>query len=58
MSDHQNEPSEEQKKQMYDSLPQEHKEKMSYTEWVMQGYSNQYEKWMPWIEDKYLEWYN
>jgi hypothetical protein len=48
------EPSEEQKRKLYDDLPHEQKEKQSYTEWVKEGYNNQYEKWMPWIEDKYL----
>ena len=51
------EPSDEQKKQLYDSLPHEQKEKQSYTEWVKSGYNEQYEKWMPWIEDKYLAWF-
>ena len=51
------EPSDDQKKELYDSLPQEQKEKQSYTEWVKSGYNNQYEKWMPWIEDQYLAWF-
>jgi len=51
------EPSEDQKKKMYDSLPQEQKDKQSYTEWAKSYYNDQYEKWMPWIEDKYLAWF-
>lgn len=51
------EPSEEQKKQMYDNLPSEQKKKQTYTEWVREAYNNQYEKWMPWIEDQYLKWF-
>ncbi len=42
---------------MYDNLSPEQKEKQSYTAWVKDAYSNQYEKWMPWIEDKYLAWF-
>ena len=49
--------SEEQKKQLYDSLPQEQKEKQSYSEWAKEAYHDQYEKWMPWIEDQYLKWF-
>jgi len=51
------EPSEDQKKQLYHSLPHEQKEKQTYTEWVKSGYNNQYERWMPWIEDQYLAWF-
>jgi len=51
------EPSEEQKKAMYDSLSPEHREKQTYMEWVKAGYNNQYEKWMPWLEDQYLAWF-
>lgn len=51
------EPSEEQKKEIYEGLSAEQKQKQSYTEWVKDAYNNQYEKWMPWIEDKYLEWF-
>ena len=53
----QTEPSEEEKKKMYDSLPAEHREKQTYTEWVKEGYNNQYNKWMPWLEDQYLAWF-
>lgn len=48
---------EEQKKHMYDQLPNEDKEKQTYTEWVKEAYGNSYEKWMPWIEDQYLKWF-
>lgn len=51
------EPSEDQKKQLYHSLPHEQKEKQTYTKWVKSGYNNQYERWMPWIEDQYLAWF-
>lgn len=51
------EPSEEQKREIYEGLSAEQKQKQSYTEWVKDAYNNQYEKWMPWIEDKYLEWF-
>jgi len=51
------EPSDEQKREIYDNLSPEQKKKQSYSEWVKDAYNNQYEKWMPWIEDKYLEWF-
>jgi hypothetical protein len=50
------EPTEEQKKQIYDGLPEEQKKKQTYVEWAKEVYHNQYEKWMPWIEDQYLKW--
>jgi hypothetical protein len=50
MSEH----TEDQKKQIYDSLSADQKSKQTYTEWAKDVYHNQYEKWMPWIEDKYL----
>ncbi|KAL8991847.1 MAG: hypothetical protein Q9169_007597 [Polycauliona sp. 2 TL-2023] len=50
-------PSEDQKKAMYENLSPEQKKKQTYTEWVKDAYSNQYENWMPWIEDKYLAWF-
>jgi hypothetical protein len=52
-----NKMSEDQKKQTFDSLPQEKKQGKSYMEWVKDGYHNQYENWMPWIEDQYLKWF-
>ena len=42
---------------MYENLSPEQKKKQTYTEWVKDAYSNQYEHWMPWIEDKYLAWF-
>ncbi|KAL4965543.1 uncharacterized protein BDV14DRAFT_199947 [Aspergillus stella-maris] len=48
---------EEQKRHFYDSLPAEEKEKKSYSEWVKEAYNDQYEKWMPWLEDQYLKWF-
>jgi len=47
----------EQKRQMYDNLPEEQKKKQTYTEWLYGVYANQYENWMPWIEDQYLRWF-
>ena len=47
-------PSDEQKRKLYDDLPSEQKHEQTYAEWVKEGYNNQYEKWMPWIEEKYL----
>lgn len=52
------EPSEEQKKQLYNTLPESQKKQQTYTEWVKEAYNNQYEKWMPWIEDQYLKWFS
>lgn len=26
-------------------------------EWAKNTYNDQYEKWMPWIEDMYLKWF-
>ena len=50
-------PSEEQKKAIYEGLSDDQKKKQTYTEWVKDAYANQYENWMPWIEDKYLAWF-
>ncbi|KAK8902232.1 hypothetical protein QC760_009708 [Botrytis cinerea] len=47
----------EQKKQFYESLSEDQKQKQTYTEWVKEAYNDQYEKWMPWIEDQYLKWF-
>jgi len=52
-----NDHTEEQKKHMYDQLPEEDRKKQSYTEWAKEAYHDQYEKWMPWIEDQYLKWF-
>lgn len=48
---------EEQKKHIYDNLPAEQRQKQTYTEWVKEVYNDQYEKWMPWLEDQYLKWF-
>ncbi|KAL8690969.1 MAG: hypothetical protein Q9218_003707 [Villophora microphyllina] len=50
-------PSEDQKKAIYEGLSDDQKKKQTYTEWVKDAYNNQYENWMPWIEDKYLAWF-
>lgn len=50
-------PTEDQKKAIYEGLSEDQKKKQSYTEWVKDAYNNQYENWMPWIEDKYLAWF-
>lgn len=50
-------PSEDQKKAIYEGLSEDQKKKQSYTEWAMDAYNNQYENWMPWVEDKYLAWF-
>jgi hypothetical protein len=50
-------PTEEQKKEAYNKLPEEQKKKQSYSEWAAQVYAVQYERWMPWIEDQYLRWF-
>ncbi|KAL9596835.1 MAG: hypothetical protein Q9219_005549 [cf. Caloplaca sp. 3 TL-2023] len=50
-------PSEDQKKAIYENLSTDQKQKQTYTEWVKDAYNNQYEHWMPWIEDKYLAWF-
>lgn len=52
-----NQMSEDQKKQTFDSLPEEQKHGKSYLDWLKEGYHNQYENWMPWIEDQYLKWF-
>ncbi|KAL4887324.1 hypothetical protein BJY04DRAFT_175628 [Aspergillus karnatakaensis] len=48
---------EEQKRHFYENLPAEEKEKKTYTEWVKEAYQEQYEKWVPWLEDQYLHWF-
>ncbi|KUL85395.1 hypothetical protein ZTR_07016 [Talaromyces verruculosus] len=48
---------EEQKQHLYNNLPAEMREKKSYSEWVKEAYQEQYEKWVPWIEDQYLKWF-
>lgn len=48
---------EDQKRQFYESLPAEEKQNKSYTQWVQEAYTEQYEKWMPWLEEQYLKWF-
>ncbi|GJP88330.1 hypothetical protein CBS115989_7136 [Aspergillus niger] len=48
---------EEEQRKLYDSLPAEQRNKQSFTEWVKEAYNEQYEKWMPWLEDQYLKWF-
>ncbi|KAK8040953.1 C6 zinc finger protein [Apiospora phragmitis] len=35
----------------------EQEQKQSYMEWAKQKYNEQYESWMPWIEDYFLKWF-
>ncbi|KAI1263607.1 hypothetical protein F5Y18DRAFT_122879 [Xylariaceae sp. FL1019] len=37
--------------------PQTEAEKQSYIEWAKQKYGEQYEAWMPWIEDTFLKYF-
>ncbi|KAL3459061.1 hypothetical protein BJX64DRAFT_291604 [Aspergillus heterothallicus] len=48
---------EEQKRHFYDNLPESEKKSKTYAEWVKEAYNEQYEKWMPWLEDQYLKWF-
>ncbi|KAK8017336.1 hypothetical protein PG993_013662 [Apiospora rasikravindrae] len=32
-------------------------QKQTYMEWAKQKYNEQYESWMPWIEDYFLKWF-
>ncbi|EPS27433.1 hypothetical protein PDE_02376 [Penicillium oxalicum 114-2] len=32
-------------------------QRQTYTEWAKETYNDQYEKWMPWMEDQYLKWF-
>ncbi|QIW95456.1 hypothetical protein AMS68_000974 [Peltaster fructicola] len=48
---------EDQQKQMFDKLPDDQKKGKTYVEWLKEGYHDQYENWMPWIEDQYLRWF-
>jgi hypothetical protein len=47
----------EQKRRFYDNLTEEQKEKQTFSEWVKEAYNDQYEKWMPWLEEQYLKWF-
>lgn len=38
-------------------LTEEEKQKLSWGEYGQQVYNEQYERWMPWIEDMYLRWF-
>ncbi|ROT38959.1 hypothetical protein SODALDRAFT_276641 [Sodiomyces alkalinus F11] len=35
----------------------ENKNQASTAEWAKQTYNEQYEKWVPWLEDQYLRWF-
>ncbi|CEJ54699.1 hypothetical protein PMG11_00995 [Penicillium brasilianum] len=35
----------------------QNQQKQTYSEWAKGAYNDQYEKWMPWIEDQYLKWF-
>jgi len=53
-----NEHTEEQKQHIYENLPEEERKKQTYTEWAKEAYHDQYEKWVPWLEDQYLKWFS
>jgi len=36
---------------------EQQKEKETYMQWAKRKYNEQYEKWMPWIEDKFLRFF-
>lgn len=38
-------------------LSEEDKKKQTWGEYGRQVYNEQYERWMPWIEDFYLRWF-
>ncbi|PKX91259.1 uncharacterized protein P174DRAFT_463381 [Aspergillus novofumigatus IBT 16806] len=48
---------EEQKRHFYDNLTEDQKKKQTFSEWVKEAYNDQYEKWMPWLEEQYLKWF-
>lgn len=35
----------------------EQEQKQTYLEWAKQKYNEQYESWMPWIEDHFLKYF-
>ena len=37
--------------------PERQKEKETYVQWTKRKYGEQCEKWMPWIEDKFLRFF-
>ena len=40
----------------FDKMSQQ-EQKQTYMEWAKQKYNEQYESWMPWIEDYFLKWF-
>lgn len=38
-------------------IPEGEKKKQTWTEYGKEVYNEQYERWMPWIEDFYLRWF-
>ncbi|KAI1362068.1 hypothetical protein F5Y08DRAFT_313076 [Xylaria arbuscula] len=36
---------------------EEEKKKQTYTEWAREKYNEQYDAWMPWIEDNFLKYF-
>lgn len=46
-----------QKRHIYGHLPASQRQQQTYTEWVKEVYHEQYDKWMPWLEDQYLKWF-
>jgi hypothetical protein len=40
----------------FNSMSDEQK-KQTYTEWAKEKYAQQYESWMPWIEDNFLKYF-
>ena len=40
----------------FDKMTQQ-EQKQTYMEWAKQKYNEQYESWMPWIEDYFLKWF-
>lgn len=47
----------EQQKGKEPQLSAEEKKKQSWGEYGSQVYNEQYERWMPWVEDFYLRWF-
>ena len=40
----------------FDKMSIEEK-RQAYMEWAKEKYNEQYESWMPWIEDHFLKWF-
>ncbi|KIW06328.1 uncharacterized protein PV09_02791 [Verruconis gallopava] len=38
-------------------VPQQEKKQESWGDWGRRNYNEQYEAWVPWMEDKYLQWF-